>query len=187
MKTSLPNPPEGLLWNLLNYVSSTGSLTWRKSGKEAGCVSKNGHTAYRRVKINGKLYMAHRLVWTMYYHADPKLDEVDHKDGNGLNNRITNLRRVPPSFNRRNLVRKRRLQQAGVYWNEKLNKFEVNGKDNGRQIYLGLFESEREAVTHRLLFDRRIAIKTGDELLLKKCDYELSNLVQLQSGAKLGE
>lgn len=112
--------------------------------------------------------MAHRLIRLMYKGVDPKLNEVDHKDGDGLNNRIGNLRSVTPAVNRRNLIRKRRTQQAGVYWVQRLHKFEVSGRVNGKQKHIGVFNSEQEAITARLTFDKKIAKQTHDVVGLKK-------------------
>ena len=62
----------------------------------AGSVDANG---YLRIAANGKKYMAHRLVWLWHYGVMPK--EIDHIDGNPLNNRVENLEWTSRSGNAR--------------------------------------------------------------------------------------
>jgi hypothetical protein len=72
-------------------------------------------------------------------------NEVDHKDGDGLNNRRSNLRKATKSQNQHN----RKVNKAsssgckGVFPNG--NKWEAGIGINGRRKYLGLFSSIAEA------------------------------------------
>jgi hypothetical protein len=51
--------------------------------------------------IDGIRYFAHAVIWAMAHGAFPEYD-LDHIDGDGLNNRITNLRLVTKAENQRN-------------------------------------------------------------------------------------
>jgi hypothetical protein len=179
MKTSLPLPALDSLNEILEYDKQSGNLIWKKSRKVAGCISRNGYTAYRRLRIDKKLYMAHRLVWLMIRGADPGLDEIDHRDGDGLNNRVSNLRKVRPSVNRRNLVRKRRNPYpTGVYYILRSQKFTATIKHDGNQKHLGMFNTMLEAYECRLRAELQVAAKTNDSVLKAKASSELRRLMR---------
>jgi hypothetical protein len=70
--------------------------------------------------------------------------QVDHKDGNGLNNQRTNLRIVTQRVNGQNLISHRAGKLVGVslirgkYWRATIHV-------NGEGIHLGYFPTEQEA------------------------------------------
>lgn len=70
-----------------------------KAGEIAGVIRKNG---YRHIKISGRHYYAHRLVFMMHHGYMPEM--IDHADGNRGNNRIENLRQADYSKNGMNGV-----------------------------------------------------------------------------------
>ena len=89
----------------LDHIS--GLLTWkprvnnnrfntRSAGKLAGCKHPTG---YIYLSIFDKTYLAHRVVWFIYYGVDPGKYMIDHIDGNKNNNCILNLRLANNSFN----------------------------------------------------------------------------------------
>jgi hypothetical protein len=76
--------------------------------------------------------------------------EVDHHDGNGLNNRRANLRVCSPSQNRMN-TRRRKPGMKGAYWDRRYKRWVscirsgevVNGRR--KLVSLGVFKTEEEA------------------------------------------
>jgi hypothetical protein len=106
------------------------------AGDEAGSLKNTG---YRRIGINGKFYLSHRLIYI--YHKgeiDNKL-QIDHIDRDKSNNNIENLRLVTRQENGFNTDAK------GYYFNKARNKFQAQIKINGEPIHLGCFNSEKEA------------------------------------------
>lgn len=98
--------------DLVSYdpLSVTG-LVWIKArqkiniGDNAGTLSiRNDGCKYWFVTINKKTYRAHRVIWELLKGNIPSGMEIDHLDGNGLNNLIENLRLVTRSVNQRNLT-----------------------------------------------------------------------------------
>lgn len=111
------------LKELLHYNPDTGVFTWRSSnsnrvmsGSEAGCKLKN-RKPYILIRIDGKIYASHRLAF-LYMLGDQPKDHVDHIDGNGLNNKWSNLRDVTNQENHKNmkLVKSNTSGICGVSW-----------------------------------------------------------------------
>lgn len=124
--------------SLLSFDCETGRLVWRHrtpdmfegKGRSSSwlCNSWNanyggkiacssGGNGYRRVRIGGKQYAAHRVVWLMFRGEWPR-GEIDHIDGNRQNNSPDNLRDVNRSINQRNAKRRsdNKSGHVGVYW-----------------------------------------------------------------------
>ncbi|EOC0346310.1 HNH endonuclease signature motif containing protein [Cronobacter turicensis] len=100
------------LHDLFVYDEASPSfLTWKitanhctaKAGSHAGKLKKYGSNTYWSVSFNKKQYKAHRVVWELLSgEALPSDKIIDHKDGNGLNNHIDNLRAINKAVNSRN-------------------------------------------------------------------------------------
>src|SRR5262245_61099747 len=73
---------------LLCYDAETGVVTWRvkasnrvNKGDRAGCMRND----YRVVRVDGGLYLEHRVIWLLVTGAWPP-----HSNGNGHDNRWGN-------------------------------------------------------------------------------------------------
>lgn len=84
------------LKQLLVYDPETGQFL--RGDDPAGTV-KSG--AYRRIRVDGKLYYVHRLAW-FYVHGEWPADEIDHINGDQADNRFANLRPATSSQNKMN-------------------------------------------------------------------------------------
>lgn len=96
------------LQELLHYDPDTGYFTWLISasnrnpkGSKAGCYNRRKDSRYVILGIDGKMFLAHRLAW-LYMHGVWPEQNIDHKDGNGWNNRWSNLREASISQNMQN-------------------------------------------------------------------------------------
>ena len=88
-----------LIWkNVSNDFPRANYFNSRFGGKEAGDVKSNG---YKYVGLNGKRYLVHHIVYAMH-HGEWPSEQIDHIDGNRINNKIENLRIAPQSINAKN-------------------------------------------------------------------------------------
>jgi hypothetical protein len=129
----------------LKYDAGTGVFTWRigrqgaAAGSVAGCVDIYG---YRIIGMDRRGYRAHRLAWLYAYGHWPTA-EIDHIDGDRLNNRIANLREATRSENQRNVgvTRSNTSGFKGVYWYPRDRKWQAKIMLGGKSKHLGLFDS----------------------------------------------
>lgn len=88
---------------------------------------------------------------TIWLHREiicpPPGNEVDHINGNKLDNRRENLRIVTHSQNMKNTYRRHpsSSKHKGVSWFKESKKWMANINSDGKRYYLGLFEQEEEA------------------------------------------
>lgn len=163
-------PSVELLRQLVRYEPETGKLYWlprtpdmfrngkqskeatcnswnvKNSGKEAGWVSGNRI----QFQINKKEYKIHRIIWKLHYGVDPVLT-IDHINGNGLDNRIINLREADYSQQAINkgLQKSNTMGVKGVYLAKKTGKFYSQIWSNNKTICLGHYKTFEEAVAAR--------------------------------------
>jgi hypothetical protein len=78
--------------------------------------------------------------------------EVDHRDGNGLDNRRGNLRTATRSQNQQNRWTQKNNKSGvpGVYWFPPTQRWRAQIDANGRRYYLGYFPSKEGAVAARV-------------------------------------
>lgn len=119
-------------------------------------------TKWRALLSKAKYYYAvdrnnnkmHRLIMNA-----PTAMDVDHINGNTLDNRKFNLRVVTRSENCRN--RNNRLSQLntsgtrGVTYYAPENRWRVRGTLNGQRFHLGYFKTYDEAVARRDAFENK--------------------------------
>lgn len=147
------------IMDVLRYDELSGNFFWRrtkgkaKEGAIAGHISKGkpGSLGYRTIGINGVHYAAHRLVWLLFHGEIPKGMQIDHIDGNGLNNRLNNLRLADQYINSQNQNRAHRRNSCGLlgvsYKNDTFRRKRWHAKiyANGKKIDLGYHETKEQA------------------------------------------
>jgi hypothetical protein len=118
----MPELTQERLRELLDYDPETGVFVWKvyrargaRAGDTAGTSKSN--KLYLRIGIDRINYYAHRLAWFWVTGVFPKY-EIDHKDGDGFNNRFSNLREATHGENGQNLRLSRRNKSGyrGVYF-----------------------------------------------------------------------
>lgn len=143
------------LKELVSYDPETGSMTWRvqrnthkPAGAEVGGVwtSTKCGKQYRTVMIDGHSYGVHRLAW-LYVHGSFPKGQIDHIDGDGLNNRLANLRPCTHAQNQHNRSAYKtnksgfkgvRMAKGGRRWRAEI-------KINGKSKHIGQFATVEEA------------------------------------------
>lgn len=149
------------LREILNYDSLTGIFTWivkpnkkLPAGIRAGCTG----AGYRRIHFDGKLYMEHRLAWLYVYGEFPKLS-LDHVNGDGLDNRISNLREATTKQNAQNTYGPQvngTSGYLGVHWIPHKQKWRSRIQDGGKKISLGYFFTKEQAYKAYLEAKRKL-------------------------------
>lgn len=155
-----------VLRDLLDCNFSTGKLTWRKRKRKwfsshDAMIHWNGRWAGKpaldatdgRYKVGSILctrLVAHRVIWALHSGSWPSL-QIDHINGNGLDNRILNLREVDASGNMRNAKRRRNNVSgvAGVSFHNKRQHWTAAIGHHGKTIFLGQFQTKEEAIAAR--------------------------------------
>jgi hypothetical protein len=98
--------------------------------------------------VDWRKHLAHRLAW-LYVHGVWPTHQIDHINGDHSDNRIANLRDVPPRLNKENLRKAQRNNRVGVLGVRAL----IGGAPrwtagicvDGERRYLGTFYSLDEA------------------------------------------
>lgn len=168
---TLPTPEE--LRKILRYEPDTGKLFWVKkephminseNSDTRVRISRNWNARYqgketftsvsKRGPLTGcvgckKLY-AHRVAWVIYHGEWPK-GEIDHINGNQLDNRIANLRDVSSSVNSQNtkIYSSNKSGHHGVWWDADRKKYQTFITKDGKRKSLGRFSRLTDAIQAR--------------------------------------
>ncbi len=104
----------------------------------------SGRYAYRQVwnKGKGKTEYMHRIIM-----GNPKNLEIDHINGNGIDNRKSNLRFATHKQNMANQksCKTATSQFKGVCWVKRDKKWEASIQTDNRTKHLGYYENEADA------------------------------------------
>ena len=151
----------------LRYEPETGNLYWRhcdksdfdtataygiaKSrsfGRQAGALDLS--SGYYRVTLLGKKYLCHRVAWLLFTGSWPE-HEIDHINGDPLDNRIDNLRDVEHKVNVKNASRRsdNKTGFVGVFWDERSKRYKAYVRVNKKLKHLGSFVGIDQAIAAR--------------------------------------
>lgn len=142
------------LREVLSYDPATGIFTWLvqlaprgKVGAEAGHRTKGPTNIGRRqIRIDGVLYLAHRLAW-FYVHGEWPKVILDHKNVDPSYNAINNLRLANSTLNQINSRAPKTNTSGvkGVHWDQSRGKWAAFIRINCRQTLLGRFPTKELA------------------------------------------
>ena len=154
---------------LLRYEPETGRFFWRPRPVElfpdvrsanswntryAGKETFNHTTHRRRDHLSGRIFdmsfPSARVAWAIVHGVWPT-EHIDHIDGDGLNNRIANLRDVSNAVNHRNCWRASNNTSGttGVSLSKRCGKWEAYIKIDGKRYGLGHWRTLAEAKAAR--------------------------------------
>jgi len=164
--------PTGLMWR----ISPANHM---KAGSVAGCITTSKKTGrqYFRVRYNKTDWLVHRILYVMRNGEIATELDIDHIDGNAMNNSVDNLRLVSTISNNRNKKQQKNNSTGvtGVYF------MTTNGYTYARAYWFNL-AGEREVKQFSCK-------KLGKDLAFSMaCDYRQKMLTELNaSGAGYSE
>lgn len=139
--------------------SSPTFLCWkarRHKGKRLP-NSQAGSKVYKRFKVRcqGELWECHHIVWVLHNGLIPEGSDILHVDGNGFNNKISNLRLVSEGeLNRSRTFGKQKF--IGVCRIKDTDRYRAVIRTKNSTVHVGYFDNPIEAarawdkVAHRL-------------------------------------
>jgi len=152
------------LLEVINYDSVTGIFTWKvgtrkiKAGAIAGSIDDDG---YRYIRVDRRLYAAHRLAFLYMTGAWPVNGFVDHKNILPGDDRWENLRDVTKKTNQENRSTASSNNKSGLLGvspNGKRWAATDNTTENGKRkhYYLGTFDTPIQAHSVYVLAKRKL-------------------------------
>lgn len=169
---TVPGAPQGKggpsverLREVLSYYPDSGFLYWRqemgrrgKVGARAGSLSAQG---YLVLGVDGmRNLFAHRIAWAIHQGAWPD-GEIDHINGNRIDNRMQNLRVVATRQNHQNMRRARSDNKLGLLGvSPRGDRFRAQIQVDGKKRWLGEFDTA-EAASAAYLAAKRVLHSHG--------------------------
>ena len=135
------------LKSLISYNKNTGEFKWKAKNKiKAGKTGWKDKDGYLHIRIDYKLYRAHRLAWLYVYGVFPD-EAIDHIDRNPSNNKIENLRLCNK---RQNAINSKMRSDntsgyRGVRRRPGMKKWQARAYFEGKEVHLGYFDTAEEA------------------------------------------
>jgi excinuclease UvrABC ATPase subunit len=137
------------LKNYLSYDKDTGEFIALQGslrhpvGRKLGTLHSTGYVV---IRIQGKLYKAHRLAW-LYETGKFPDGVIDHINRNKSDNRFSNLREIEITHNAENNPIKKSNSSGfpGVSFSKKMKCWRARITYNYKEKHLGYFESAEDA------------------------------------------
>lgn len=168
----LDRSKEGIIKAFFDYDPDTGEVAWKdwvspgwykqewsynkfmqeKAGNLVNFYEHNSGYLFSSTPDQQTVY-AHQIVWVLNYGKMPDC-QIDHIDGNPKNNSVENLRDVPNKINQRNRKKAKNNSSGvtGVSWNKRAKKWKASIMFDGKESYLGYYNTIGEASQARQKF-----------------------------------
>ena len=125
---------------VINRVTRSSSAV---AGSRAGFCTGHG---YRDICVHGRNYREHHIAWALHHGVWP--NSIDHMNGDGTDNRISNLREVTQRVNTQNMEAHRNGKLVGTRLRKDANRrrpWYSTIRVGPQRVYLGSFVTEQEA------------------------------------------
>lgn len=149
MKAKIPSVKHERLLEVLSYDCDTGEFRWLANKNQkvlAGQLAgTKHHSGYLYIRVDGEKILAHRLAW-FYLNEEWAAGQIDHIDGNKLNNSAENLRETSQSVNSQNQKRARKDNSTGMLGvSSSKGKFAAQINIGGKNRHIGYFGTKEQA------------------------------------------
>lgn len=148
-----------LVSQYISYNPQTGLFTriktsgHKKTGERVGVVNDR----YLQIGVCGKRYRGHQLAWFLTFGYMPKT--IDHINGNGLDNRLCNLREITQQQNCQNIRTAPKHNTTGfmgVSYYKAGKKYAAHINLDGKKKHLGYFNDPEIAHQAYLTAKRKL-------------------------------
>lgn len=145
-------PSDERIREVLSYDHQTGKFSRNDkygSRDQPGSLHryKNRNLVYQRIGIDGRQMFSHQLAWLFIHGEWPSGFEIDHINGDGLDNRACNLRRATRAENSTNAPAQKsnRVGLRGVHFHAEAKRYRAQITKSGKTKSLGYFDTPEEA------------------------------------------
>lgn len=153
------------LKSILEFDPDTGGFKWlvrRSQRVRAGTIAGSIRDEYMKIGLDGKIYLAHRIAW-FYMTGEWPSAQIDHLDGDKLNNRWRNLRAANNKLNCENRRRPNKNSRSGLLGaSPRGDQFTAQIKVGRKTHWLGDFPTALEA--HQRYVSAKRALHEGNTL-----------------------
>ena len=171
MTYQLPEPAlRALVLQCLDYNKDTGVFTWKmqRGTIRIGSIAGSKLGDYWSIRLSNKTHLAHRIAILYVDGAFPAIGtEIDHINGDSLDNSYSNLRVVSKTINNQNRRRAYKTNKSGylgvhkepLYTN---NPWKATIKVSGKSLSIGHFPTPELA--HAAYIDAKRKYHEGNML-----------------------